>query len=443
LSEKTIHGAKSEVLIGDDRVRKTYRSADQRRSLIEDPILRVNSSKNPPRYYYRKEGRVLDTLSEIPDEDRLSPKLYARDDPALTLEMERIVGQTYRDILTQTLNSGGDPIRAIEDIPQLVAGIHKQLNSCQAELINADNKDWGHHGLKMRGLDEERSRVWHYLRAIIYSMSLDSEMVDLRESQEVDRAKANRKIREYLSKKGIEEIDFTNRFVERNALLLYGTTQFDLKGRALLSSGRLSVVHGDLGPQHIFKSGRYIDLDEARLASPEIDLVSALYNVFTSPKNEEQELRMIEVSFKYLQEMLGREPSAQERAAFLTRMVESRLKDISLRLFAADCKSTVGKLRELTEGHPDYDTVPDDKLRETLLRQTFVEGLPTFFDFYTRGAGKEVLNRGAPDLAHMLYDQMIGIKGVFDKTRVFEGIADGKTVYRLERLLGTPYVGAR
>ena len=121
MSEKTIHGAKSEVLIGDDRVRKTYRSADQRRSLIEDPILRVNSSKNPPRYYYRKEGRVLDTLSEIPDEDRLSPKLYARDDPALTLEMERIVGQTHRDILTQTLNSGGDPIRAIEDIPQLVA----------------------------------------------------------------------------------------------------------------------------------------------------------------------------------------------------------------------------------------------------------------------------------------------------------------------------------
>jgi hypothetical protein len=440
VSGDNVISRKSNVtFLENGRVRKVYQPYSGQNDGVTDPILSANSSKKPESYYFRKEAGILETLTaEINRANLLPPYLHARYDSELKLEMERILGSTFRDKFVEALQEGRDVLRVVEELPYMVADIHRQMSSVSSQLL--ENVSWKSsskggctYGLKLRSKDDERNRIWHYLRAVIYSVSPECEEFREKASSGSKRGVLNRSITAYLANKGIVQRDLTEKFVDRDFQIMYGTKNPEKDKDKLLASGKLVIVQGDLGPQHIFESGRFIDLDEARLSVGETDLVSALYSIFTSPFTDEHELRLVEASMGYLENTLGRDPNTEERAAFLSRLVEGRIKE-GLRLFAADCKAPVDKLREITSGHPEYDQIPDHELRQHLLKRSFIDGLQRFLNFYARGAGRRALVN-APD-SDVLYDQLRCVEDVFQKTKVFEGIGDIRVVGRLEKLLG-------
>lgn len=413
-----------------------------------DPILGTKSYLGIPSHYFQKEAKALEALSNISDGQRLSPKLLEMDEESLTIRMERITGKTFREIGIEALESGKDPVNAMREIPLLVAAIHRQLQEYQKPLIKAVQWKSAHgrrQGLRVRSLEEERARTWHYLRTIVYSFSPD--LVELKKQTEEytqnssismseQRKKINAEIKEYLHKQGINSESFIKDLVNRDHQLLYGVSDPHREEEHLLKEGRLVIVHGDLGPQHLYTNGKYIDLDEARLAIREGDLVSALYNTFASPlATPEKEVGMIEVAFNYLQETLPKEVPPEERATFLARVVESRLKE-SIRLFAADCKASQAQLKEFTKGLHVYKNIKDEDLRRAVLEETFVKGLQHFLQFYTSGEGFKVLSSMKD--SQLVYDQLSAVQYFFMKTRIFEGLSDLGILTRLERLLSTP-----
>ncbi len=415
-----------------------------------DPILSMKSFGRSPSHYFYKESKALEVLSNIPDDKRLSPKLLGVKEETLTIQMELIDEKTFLEVGIEALESGKGPVYAMREIPHAVAKIHSQLQEHQEDLVkNVRWKKGGAYkqGLRVRSLEEEQSRTWNYLRTIVYSLSPD--LVELRRKAEEEaqqekvslterRRSIDSEIKEYLHHQGINPKTFIEEIVNRDCQILYGVSNPRVAEERLLKEQKLVVVHGDMGPQHVFTDGRYMDLDEARLSVKEVDLVSALYSTITSPLDTpERELELIELAFEYLRDRLKREPSAEERAALLARVVECRLNE-SKRLFAVDCKASLAQLKEFTKGLHIYKNVEKGDLRKAVLEETFMKGLQHFLQFYTSGEGFRALSSTKD--SQLVYDQLSAVQYFFMKTRIFEGLSDLRILTRLERLLGTPEV---
>jgi len=434
--------------IGEDRIRKTCISSSGRG--WQDPVLSASSTCKPAKYYFRKQVKFLGALNEIPDGERLPPKLYSTDDNDLSFEMERIVGKTLREEYIEALASPDQNIIDVsKDVPRQVAAIHYQLNwqkddmgrTYQRKLL--DEVRWGNTiGLKTRSNIYEREKVWHYLRTIIYLMSPDKRVAKIRDRARKFRLKKNRPQTKplkiinrdlivYLDNKGIDSVESTTRFVNRHNLILYDTDDPGKKVDCLLKKRDLMIVTSDLGPHH-FVDGRFFDLDEARLGAGVIDLVSALYNIYTYKFSPGQEIDLMELSFGYLEEMLGKEPSKEERMKFVAKVNEQRLYE-GLRLFAADCKASIPELRRFTRGIPKYDKLSDRVLRQEFLQDFFVDGLQPWIEFWSRHSGWSILSDYSEK--HLSGQQFREVEGHLMDTGVFEGISDPEIIEGLEDIL--------
>ncbi len=440
-----IHGATSRVTRKNGSLIKVYERSPVQ---VKDALLRTGSDHRSERYFWRKEGHFLRTLNVVPDQEfRYVPRLLGqsgRHEEPPYVEMETFDGLTYRDMIVDALQKGGDPIDLLCDLPEQIAKLHRQVNRYQKELLSpVDGSRPQKSVIKLRSFEERRTRVWHYFRAIVYSCSPHDEVVRLRQrgsSGEVEPGTLNRDLKFYFRKKGIDPMNLTGDFVRREYELLYGKAKPHTSAKKLLRDGRLQVINGDLGPQHVFDDGRAIDWDEVRLGAGIEDFVSAAFNMFTYPRGgdaKEREFRLMSLGLQYVAEMKGEELTETERRQATYAIVAARLAEM-LRIFAADCKASEPELQRLVEGHPIYDGLPIEVLRPKLLEDLFIEGLVPFVDFYRRGEGNRALLSEDSKLRGgrtKLDWQLEAVESALDTTDVFEGFHDTEVLGNFQRLL--------
>jgi hypothetical protein len=430
----------------------------------------------PPRMYVATPGRKNDSDSEV-------FMGYTGRDPAIALEI--LQGPNRMELIIAAISEGVDPFKAIEGVPEEVAAIHQQLNYAQVKehrrgFISMRDRlrktvvwnHWGHttYGVRLQSFEESRAKLWHHLRAAGYAMSpkfkdlrartakkVREEKHHLRErygslrSQEAKsslheamvrfRHHANESMKSVLQNSGIDASSYTDDMVRYHNRVLFGVddprkkSSHDPKSR-LLRDLRVQVVTGDLGPQHLYRGGRFIDLDEARLDAGEVDVASALYSMFLYPRGDDantKEVRLMELSFQYLKAMLGREPVEQEKIDYVIRTTGARLREME-RLFAADCKASSDELKGFVKGHPKYVEMSGAQLRQSVLNDFFIPGLQHLYDFWARGDGWKLIS-GVGGPADDLRKRLEMSERYFDVLDVVKGVGDPDTFALLEDLV--------
>lgn len=431
MGAERVTGSKSTVTRIDERtIRKVYRTLPPEPGL--DPVIHKPAFPQPDYVRFGREAGMLRVLSDIPDGERLTPQFY-RAAGTSALEMEYIPDPTVREALSGilkdkgTLHDHGYP-DVVQQIPVHVAAIHRQLEQHREELLQRVRGNSGMSYLRFRSKRNEWRRLERYIQTIVYSMSPDLEGIRA-EGRRHPSIHTYGKITDYIRTKGITLRELMDSFATEAFTLLYDAENPKPTKRAFLQ-GTVRIVAGDLGPQHLCVTGRYFDLDNARIASPVVDLTSALYNVFTQPVTEAQEIDLLGLSMVYLEHFLERTPTEEERRKFTARLTTARLRE-TIRLFAADCRLTIGELRHLTRGHPTYDALNDEQLRPQLLQTSFVDGFNAFLQFW-RTSSSGILD---PADALIVYDQMAGVLALLEKTRVLQGATSANTLESLEAIV--------
>jgi hypothetical protein len=500
LSGEELYSQKSKVKVEEGIVTKSFPTRRDYLNIV-DPILSAHSCKKSGSFYARKEAILLKELTNDSDfqmppkfinaeqiEDESNQK-YRR------IQMEEIKGVNLMEAYSTFLRNGVNCSKITQRIPYIVSDLHHEINRNRDKTIDAVKWKYSRkqtHGLKLRSWNEERNRLWNYMRTIIYTLSPDSEMSQLREvsrnrlkkaislrrdeaakklkynkngdnselviNQELTRLikddlilirrDANSGIKKYLDHNGITNRDFDS-FVNRDYEILFCAKR---KGnKVLVDREKMQIIHGDLGPQHIYletdgdelslgklvdmidskdSKFRVIDYDEARLDVGEVDLSAAMYNIFTSPSTPEEEIKMISFAIDYFDQVSEKKLNEEESASRTIITAECRLKNFQ-RLLAADCKASIDELRRYVGGHTGYEDLPDEELRSKFIKEELLEKLEHLLNFYQRGSGRD------PRLPHsnLFYQQLNFVEKTLTLTNIFKGAEDNSIVGDLESIL--------
>lgn len=437
--EVSLSTGKSKVTLLEDKVIKTY--IEEKLAKSADPILTAKSNPYQPSFYFKVESYFLEIIDNLVKQGKLpspwkSPQFFCSDKRKLEIGMERIRSQTYKDNAIKALSEGRDVITEMNGLASFIADFHLEMEPHQDYILKNVKS------IKFRNFPEERNRTQHYLRVIIYSVSKEFRE-NYSQPHWKNRSEANKALDSYLKPNGVNLNEFANEFIRRDWQILYDISNKDIVAdlqfssrlvNKLINEKKIRVIHGDLGPQHIFKDEkiRIIDFDEMRLGAPEVDLISAVYNMYVDLGKDETELRLMEASLGYLKKIKP-EPTEKDKANFLARMVESRLKEF-IRLFATECKYSPNQLTLFIQGHPDYKNLQGEELKRKLLEKTFINGFQHFLSFYQRGGGWEG-GLAKSDYAGLLNQQFSTVESILRSTNVFKDLGDPETIRRMERLM--------
>lgn len=422
MSEKIYAGVKSNVSLSGRFIKKSFLSDND--SSSEHLISDIKSDPYPQIYYFRKEVNFLNALQRTYAEGGkvFTPLAYdgtecVRDNKGrynkLEIIMDYIPGSTYMDLIKQA-DSKEQIFKILKEATHQIIDFHHYLKKHQDKLIR--EVSWGRNiptqGIKFRSADKEREKLWHYLRAIIYFES--SEFRERFSYERTSIGSINNAVKDYLYSKNIDSIKFTKEFIDRKRRILYnrsygGKIPLD----KLLREGTIGIVNGDLGPQHIFEDGRFIDFDEVRLDLGEVDLVSTLYNTHLGLLNTKDESKLRDIALEYLDGMGKSDTLGEER--FFTRITQLRLED-RIRLFGISCKYMPEQIQKFTSGNQEYENLNDEEFKRKYLDNVFIKELQKFLDFYSRGEGLHQLENSTRKL---MVEQLNNIEYFFNLTKVF------------------------
>ncbi|MAF99468.1 MAG: hypothetical protein CMH61_02550 [Nanoarchaeota archaeon] len=267
----------------------------------QPPVTSDGGYKQGKQYYFEKEAQILRQLTKFSKEgtiDDLVPEFHYSDRKTRKIITEKVEGPTYRDMLvategTENMELQKQPLR--KRLLEHVGYFQEQVNRTPVRTNLLGLNYSGNKPLTtLRSETEERLRLIHYLRLIVFSHSEEfRERYNIDDDWKYTRSSwvnVRRNVKQFMGDKGMHWERFINRILDRNRQILYGSrSPYSSKAdrRALMSKGDLTIIHGDLGPQNIFYEpdnfGKIIDFDEMRIGSPQYDVVHAMYHVSSNP----------------------------------------------------------------------------------------------------------------------------------------------------------------
>ncbi len=374
---------------------------------------------NSYRYDHRKslfnrESGILRGLNLL--DGLVTPELFHIDKKSLAIYMELLRGKTYQTKMLM------DPSRANVDTltGELVDHLSDLHLACDAQLegiakASGQIRRGGANYLRRRGVEEEVYRWDNYFKRIVYNLSPDFQDYCDQHNIElgaVGSKQVNRALRSFLESKEISLRDEVMELVSLNTSMV-GTD--------------VGFVSGDFGPHNVFSATegrpyRIIDLDKSRIASPHIDLVTAVYHIGRYPFKAASEPNSLGLAARYFGN-IGKTDNLQHR---LGAFVSSRLKE-NVRLFSVYCNMDKKEMRKFLGGSRlsgEYSSLSNGELRAKLLDDLFGEHFAEFFDYYRpgRGEGWALVFQGLDnDDKNSMARQLSIVENIFTKSGILQG----------------------
>lgn len=385
--------------------------------------------KDNRKYLYYKEASLLRALSELEEMIvPIVPQLEDEDKSSLKMYLEYLTYPTYQSRFMEKPHDEEQKRRLTGEITQILVGVHNHCQQHLAYLESAVNRG-GKKRLKKRSPQEEIERWKNYLQVIVYHCSGDMENYWQKKNLDPENLKPKtirKHIRKFLQEKDIDLDSRVQTFISQSRQIIPNQ---DSK----------SFVHGDFSPQNIFYTEdkdkiRVVDFDKARLDAWDVDLISALYNIYAYPFSKERELFSSEVVKQYL---LGIHSEANLQDV-LARLVASRLKE-NIRLFAVYCQMNDYETRKLGD-LPHFSNLENGEFRSAFLDDTFKNHFKNFFDYYRyrEGEGWEVVVEPSSGMKDLVRKQLSLIEDFLKEVGVIRGVITSERGRRWKRILTPP-----
>ena len=377
------------------------------------------------RALFKREVAVLQALAGL--EKMLVPRLINIDDSSLKIYTEYVAHPTYQETMMN------QPERRDELTKELIYTLIEAHNYCneQIETIELVANKGGKNRLKFRSLEEETVRWVRYFETLIYHVGEEFAEDKRRRVPECDAWKARRKIKRLLRTKKVDLEKEVREFIRRSHKISeYGC-----------GTKEKSLVFGDFSPQNVFcispqeKRICLIDFDKARLGSRDIDLISAIYNIyrFEEKFSKEKEMVSLEMAVQYFRgAKIG-----QSLELRLAGFIASRLK-FNLRFFAVYSKMTEEDMRSFLKGKTGYEELMGKELRDKLLGDAFMQNFIDFFNYYREGSGEgwELILRPADAIYRdLVKEQLAHGEELLVRTGILRGKISERSRQRFNRIV--------
>jgi hypothetical protein len=401
-----------------------YDTPEYKKAFKDKTSLVDESFYKNPRHYFKKELKVLSCYSKT----NVAPQPIAFIKENLLILMEYIDGKPFSDLFVEEeikfiegstkdgkrpqkreLNIAKNKLRDklvenLENYYKRTAPLHKNIvKQCLDKYGNYTEKN--HPTLKIRGQYEEKTRFRHAVYKMVYGFSKEfkeenpqlynEQLLANRDTQNKLWKKAKIEIKKYLKTKEIIFEDFVTDFLGLYHNLVYGHDKLDNKITSeLLKEGKIRAILGDAGPQNFIyvqnKRGKLIDFNESRLANPHLDVVSALFNIYSMPtesripryiRNFWQETPQIKESYPDFHEFHAGCMATRLYKDFLIAANNSDFSDIEIERFAA--------------GHPRFDDLTKEN-RNMLFKKDRIVDMLYMFPYYMFEDGYKVVLEPSP-----------------------------------------------
>ncbi len=409
-------------------------------------ILPGESFAKDPVHYYHKESRLLDKLKDT----EVVPRITCVVPEQMKIVMEYLEGEQfhtklmkidrnykdkvykddkytqggkYKDSWVFGFKKNGVRERLLRRLSALYDRTHDFSRSVVRGIEDLGNEERKHilreHGLELRSLNEEEVRLRSYLLKLVYGNSDEFQsqnpifynLDDIRGKQDRHRkwGAAKSSIKRYLRSKfnGTKLVDynnFVNRFLNLYLRLVFdgpgkngnngkSRSPFQYNVKELLRKRKLRFIHGDFGPHNVIHAGnrtKVFDLNEARIGHPHVDVVLALFNLYSRPT----ESRVPNLIYNFWKDQRDVKEGYPDFQDFLVGCIATRMfQDIRI---AASNGYYLEKERErFTDGHPDFDDLKKPQ-QEALFKYDRILDMEGAIPFYAVRDGFNTVLKGSP-----------------------------------------------
>lgn len=380
----------------------------------QPPITMEGGYKKSDSFYFTKELQVLTVLNMFQEGrviSNLIPEFYGGIPQSKKILMEFVEGRTIRDLLVEIEEKAQDPIEKEkakkpiqEQLLNYIATFHREVNQEEVQDNLLALRYRKKPTIYFRNREEEKQRLSHYTRLIVFSHSEEfREKYKINENWKYSPQKwksLKRDISKYLHSKGIDFKEFIEGILVRHRKILYSGDDLkaiDNNPERLVRLGRISVVHGDFGPQNVVsrkdkpENHKTIDFNEFRLDTFQVELVHGLYHVASNPS----EANALELLYGLYESQI----EGVEWNDFLPEHIETRLFE-GVRKIASDARMSRHELLKFAGATKTAKYTNTEYLR----RYNF-ELHQKFLAFYRDGEGRSAISTSR-DKDSLLLDQI-------------------------------------
>ncbi|GEM_PF-5037304 len=392
-------------------------------------VLSGPSYFKPERSYFEKEAALLNVLSQ----SRIVPPIYAIVPENLSIVMGHVEGVAFSKKLLDIDNLPVNETFTLRDKEVKKNALRERLLDHLVEFYNQteDLSDKARHGLSrydhgggkliryivpscsylaLRSSEEEDIRIRHYLLKLVYGGSEEfknnhpqfygvANIPPESHKRKEMWNQAKKDVKAYLNTKEINFNEFSQRFQQLYDDILF--SEKDSKGNLQslsllnkLNSDKLLVIHGDFGPHNVLyspgKLGTILDFNECRIASPQIDISLALFNLYSNP-TESRVPRLIEYFWNNQKSVQRAYPSFPD---FLAGCIATRVLQ-SLRIASCNFDYDSSDVERFVVGHPTFHGLLQ-KERDVRFKYDRIIELGETIPFYTIGDGFKLLEGAHP-----------------------------------------------
>ncbi|HLC71471.1 MAG TPA: hypothetical protein VJI32_05670 [Candidatus Nanoarchaeia archaeon] len=419
------------------------------------PLLGLFASDSERLHMFRAEAAILNASQSLPTDVEFPPKLVGVHIPTRTIYMEKVEALTFRDYII-----GGNNIKSkTKELVEVLVRLHSIFGQHFEELYREISfNDEAFSFLKVRNKEEEYLRWTKYFKTIIYRTSREfADFFPLSQprGRNIGKKAVKKALRNFLDEKKINLEEQVRDFIDRDWYISFGD-EFRRKKylispqeskkeqqralRRLYNEGLISIVHGDFMPQNIFnvpQGVKVCDFTEMRLDRREVDLASALYNIYNAPSTSEQEANALEMIGRYAEMVHDQEKINLDPRLLVIRNLEARLKYVGVGLFAIDCKYVPEEILMFVQGWDKFPAPKDEEELETsFLEKMFSERFQHFADYLLRQEGWG--NLYTLPHAEDLRKQMEVVEKIFIETGVFAATPAARRAGRIAETIGDP-----
>ncbi len=417
------------------------------------PLLGLFAYDQERLHMFRAEAAILNVSQSLPADAEFPPKLVGVHIPTRTIYMEKVEAPTFRDYIFEGNNIKSKTKELVDVLVRLHGIFGQHFEELYQEISFNENTI---SFLKVRNKEEEYLRWTRYFKTIIYRTS--REFADFfppsqHRERNVGKKAVKKALRNFFHEKKINIEEQVRDFIDRDWYISFGD-KFKRKNylispqeskkeqqralHQLYEDGLISIVHGDFMPQNIFQvnqSVKMCDFTEMRLDRREVDLVSALYNIYNAPSTSEQEANAIEMIGKYVEGIKENEKINLDPKLSIVRTLEARLKYGGVGLFAIDCKYVPEEILMFVKGWDKFPAPKDEEeLQALFLEKMFSDRFQHFADYLLRQEGWG--NLYTLPHAEDLRKQMEVVEEIFTGTGVLAATPAAKRAGRIAETIG-------
>ncbi len=366
-----------------------------------------NSKIVPPLLGIMPEHLVI--IMDYVEGEAFSKKLLDVDKKALSEELSERLSPRDKEVKKNTLRE-----RLLEHLVEFYNQTEDLSAKATRALIHEKKTEYTlrrysvlSSGIGLRSLEEEDTRLRHYLLKLVYGGSEEFKLGhpefygvgNIPKNPDERKALwnvAKKEIKKYLLSKNIDFHDFVEKFKGLYGEIVSGEDNGSGKLRALslveqLEQKKLRIVHGDFGPHNVLydpeKLGTILDFNECRVGYPHIDVSLALFNLYSNPR-ESRVPRLVEYFWNKQEGVKKAYPSFPD---FLAGCIATRVMQ-SIRIASRNMDYESADVERFTEGHPAFEGYSSTKERDVRFKYDRIISLEETIPFYTIGDGNALLS---------------------------------------------------